>query len=388
MASMNLRAPFSVQIKGNQLVVTQAVDGIQRVFCTLSLDDETSFFLCDGKVLYRPRFGQELTFDTHTNEDAYDLLDQLVDARSKHAYELAETKSRHAEQLNAAKSREISQKGVPSASYLAIVAGISAVLSFGLAWFLFEEPHTSTLVGPPTASPALTQPAPQPHQEVVLSPARPKANPTPPRAPSVAPDDGWALPEAIRVTLPEKLHNAAERKLFTVDYSSGHARTLYVFADPACPNCKRLEPALNALSDAFNVVVFPVTVIGKEKSIAAITPVLCLPPEQRKAAWDALFDPAPEGLDLGKEPDKAEKLASEGVDSNTEAQRGKCDVAVKALGINQVAYQAYRIPGTPWVISDDGRYVSQALLRAPLKLQAFLDQPPAQAGQGGTDESQ
>ncbi len=40
--------------------------------------------------------------------------------------------------------------------------------------------------------------------------------------------------------------------------------------------------------------------IGKEKSIAAITPVLCLPPEQRKTAWDRLFDAAPEGVNLGK----------------------------------------------------------------------------------------
>ncbi len=60
-------------------------------------------------------------------------------------------------------------------------------------------------------------------------------------AADVAPDDGWTLPREVRATLPQKLHNAAERKLFTVDYSSGHARTLYVFSDPGCPNCQRLE---------------------------------------------------------------------------------------------------------------------------------------------------
>lgn len=406
MTSTSRHASFSVRIKGNQLVVTQTLDGARCVFCTLHIDDPVSFFLRDGKVVYLGKYGKEFTFDTLNGEDAQDLLNQLADvqlnrapdeladacsrhadeledARSQHAYELAEAKSRHTDQLVAAKSREISQGSGHSGVYWAVVAGVSAVLGFGLAWFLFHGPLESTLTGPPTVSPALTQPAPQTHQEVVLSPARPKPNPTPPPAPSVAPDDGWALPEAIRATLPDKLHNAAERKLFTVDYSSGHARTLYVFADPACPNCKRLEPALNALSDAFNVVVFPVTVIGKEKSIAAITPVLCLPPEQRKAAWDALFDPAPDGLDLGKlskQQEQPEKRASEGVDSKASQPRD-CEIAVKALGINQVAYQAYRIPGTPWVISDDGRYVSQALLRDPLKLQAFLDQ-------GVTDESQ
>ena len=89
-------------------------------------------------------------------------------------------------------------------------------------------------------------------------------------------------------------------------------------------------------------------------------------------------------MNLGKQ---LEKQASEGADSKA-AQPGECDVALKALGINQVAYQAYLIPGTPWVISDDGRYVSQALLRDPLKLQAFLDEQPAQKGQEVSDASQ
>ena len=200
-----------------------------------------------------------------------------------------------------------------------------------------------------------------------------------PATPSVAADNGWTLPDVIRATLPDRLHKAAERKLFTVDYSSGHARTLYVFSDPSCPNCKRMEPALDAISDALNVVVFPVAVIGKEKSAADITPVLCLPPEQRKAAWDALFDPAHDGLNLGKQP---QKQASE-VD-----QPGECDIALKALGVNHVAYQTYQIPGTPWAITDDGRYVSQTLLRDPLKLQAFLDEQPVQKGQEVSNASE
>jgi TrbB protein len=159
---------------------------------------------------------------------------------------------------------------------------------------------------------------------------------------------------------------------------------LYVFEDPNCPNCQRLDPALNALSDAFNVVVFPVAVIGKEKSIAAITPVLCLPPEQRKAAWTALFDPAVGGLTLGSE----EKPAPQVSGSSTADQPGPCDTAQKALGINQVAYQAYRIPGTPWVISDDGRYVPQALLKDPRQLQTFMNEKSPQPAQESSDAAQ
>lgn len=177
-----------------------------------------------------------------------------------------------------------------------------------------------------------------------------------------APEDGWALPASVRSTLPQKLQSAADRQLFTVNYSSGHDRTLYVFADPNCPNCRHLEPALVAAAQMANVVVFPVAVIGREKSIAAITPVLCLPPAQRPASWQALFTVGTDGLQLGK---------AAAVDKKADSA---CDVAEKALGVNEVAYQAYRIPGTPWVIADDGRYVPQAVLRDPAQLSQFLNE--------------
>jgi TrbB protein len=170
------------------------------------------------------------------------------------------------------------------------------------------------------------------------------------------------LPQSVRDVLPAKLQMAAEHKVFTVDYSIGRSRTLYVFADPECPNCQRLEPALEAASQGFNVVVFPVAVIGREKSIASITPVLCLPPDQRKAAWSALFDIGKGVMEMGKAA--ADKAVTPAED---------CDVAGKALGVNEVAYQTYRIPGTPWVIADDGRHVPQDVLQNPLKLQAFMN---------------
>ncbi len=339
MASADLHAPFSVHIKGNLLVVTQSIDGAKHSLCTLDLRHRPSFYLHHGKVVCRDTQGLEFTLDTLDGVEANELLTQLTDVQLRHGQ----------------------QKAWRWPAYLAVAASVFALIVFvSSQWPL--KPVGSAL---PAIAPAVAY---------VASPV-----PTAPHAPTApgsagTDSNGWTLPTSIQASLPQKLQNAADRKLFTVDYSSGHARTLYVFADPSCPNCKRMEPALNALASDVNVVVFPVPVIGKAKSIAAITPVLCLPPAQRKAAWDALFDPAPEGLNLGKHSATA---ASEGVVSTAAQQPDNCDVATKALGINQVAYQAYRIPGTPWVIADDGRYVSQALLRDPLKLQAFLDQSPA-----------
>ena len=419
MSSASLHAPYTVLIQGNRLTVTKTVAGVRRVFCSLHIDEQASFCLRDGKVVYLTRFGQDHTFDTSSSEEAHELLNQLTDAqgqsfrdevlatesqhaealedaledlKSRHVYELATEKSRHAGELAAAKSRQATQRCI-SPTPLFVLAVAASLFGFGAGfWFGSEKQSAvSASVGQPGPYSALIEPkplianiTPGPVLSATNAAVR-SVDPVPsPTTATELPSDGWALPQEIRSTLPDKLYNAAQRKLFTVDYSSGHARTLYVFSDPSCPNCKHLEPALNALSDAFNVVVFPVPVIGKEKSIAAITPVLCLPPEQRKAAWDALFDPAPDGLNLGKQP---EEQVSEVADSKA-AQPGECDVAEKALGINQVAYQAYRIPGTPWAISDDGRYVSQALLRDPLKLQVFLDEQPAHQGQEVSHASQ
>ncbi|WP_154805941.1 hypothetical protein [Serratia marcescens] len=105
-----------------------------------------------------------------------------------------------------------------------------------------------------------------------------------------------------------------------------------------------------------------VTKLSRVPAKNPITPVLCLPPAQRPAAWQALFTVGTDGLQLGK---------AAAVDKKADSA---CDVAEKALGVNEVAYQAYRIPGTPWVIADDGRYVPQAVLRDPAQLSQFLSE--------------
>lgn len=44
----------------------------------------------------------------------------------------------------------------------------------------------------------------------------------------------------------------------------------------------------------------------------------------------------------------------------------------KVLGVNDVAYHTYRIPGTPWVVTDDGRSVPQAVLNDSWALAEFM----------------
>ncbi len=355
---------FSVLINGNLMVVMQQADGAERTLCTLDMRQQPSFYLSLGHVVCRDAQGREFTLATESNDEADELLSQLQAVQLRH------------------QTLQTRWGRVPVLAAAALTLAFSAAVA-GYWWGLPSSAGFKDAIGAVSTSMPGVRPLTQSMNAPVASAVPPILVEQPSQAnlvvgassPATAArsgGDGWTLPDSIRRTLPEKLHNAAERKFFTVEYSSGHARTLYVFADPSCPNCQRVEPLLQGAASEYNVVIFPVAVIGREQSIAAITPVLCMPPEQRKAAWAALFDVGHEGLSLGEKKD-----ASGDVDAGAGLQPGKCDLAEKALGINEVAYQAYRIPGTPWVISDDGRHVSQALLNDPAKLHAFLNDKEA-----------
>lgn len=196
----------------------------------------------------------------------------------------------------------------------------------------------------------------------VDSPALIKPLPQAQQPSDAAPDDGWDLPQSVRLALPAKLKSAASRGLFTVPLSSGHARTIYVFADPACMNCQRMERHFESVAGAVNVVIFPVTTEGQEASLKALTPVMAMPEAERAAAWKKLF-----AVDAGIGVPRAAQTLPAPADEN------KAETARGAIGVNEVAYRAYRLPGTPWTISDDGRYVPQSVLSSPAALTAFLN---------------
>lgn len=181
-----------------------------------------------------------------------------------------------------------------------------------------------------------------------------------PRA--VPPTDGWELPQNVRAELPAKLRDAASRGLFTVPLSSGHARTIYVFADPACPNCQRMERHFETAAGVVNVVIFPVTIEGREASLKTLTPLMALPEAERPAAWKQLF-----AADAGIVVPGAGQVVPAVTDET------KAETARGAIGVNEVAFRAYRLPGTPWTISDDGRYVPQGVLSSQAALEAFLN---------------
>ncbi|HAL3625179.1 TPA: DsbC family protein [Escherichia coli] len=161
--------------------------------------------------------------------------------------------------------------------------------------------------------------------------------------------------------LAENLKRADERNIFTVPLSEGHERTLYVFSDPSCPHCRDIEPVLERLSGSFNIRIFPVSVIGGEKSASMAQKVLCeSDATARRNAWKTLFSPGEEMLFPVKKESGDTKAASD------------CELASRAVSVNDKAFRAYQFAGTPWVLSDRGQAVPQELLNNATEVALWL----------------
>lgn len=225
-----------------------------------------------------------------------------------------------------------------------------------------EAPLVVPTVAPTRAGTPPHMPAPQPVTRQT-SPATALVRATD-AAPAPAPAQPKPLTpaefKAAQQALAEHLKQAAEKKTFTITLSSGHPRTLYVFADPDCQNCRLFEPVLLALSATVNVEIFPVTLVGKADTVKKVVPLLCAPAQARAILWRNLFDTGAGMRDL----------------NHPQPALPECDDGRKALARNDLAMQLFHLPGTPTVIADDGRMVPFAVLRSTATLDTFLNTGP------------
>lgn len=200
---------------------------------------------------------------------------------------------------------------------------------------------------PQSLPPALQPPVAEAQQQQSQQPLSPATHPV------LTPEQR----QAAQLALATNLKNAAQKQQFTVALSTGHARTLYVFADPQCHNCRLFEPALQALSDSVNIEIFPVTLVGKDITEKSVVPVLCAPATTRPVLWRNLFDDGAGMLDLAH---PAPALPD-------------CKAGEIALMRNDRAFALYHLPGTPTVIADDGRPVPFVAMKNETALIDFLN---------------
>jgi len=157
------------------------------------------------------------------------------------------------------------------------------------------------------------------------------------------------------------LKKAADSGRYTIDLSSGRARTIYVFSDPLCPHCQEIEPTLEALTRDYNVVIFPVTLVGKQDTVAAVSPILCVAPDKRTSLWQSLF--------------RADGNVSLSPTASKETAPDSCTDGQHAISINDRAFDYYQLPGTPQLIADDGRDIPFSALTSDDVLANFMNAP-------------
>ncbi|EBB7504352.1 hypothetical protein FHE25_21440 [Salmonella enterica] len=164
--------------------------------------------------------------------------------------------------------------------------------------------------------------------------------------------------QAIRAA---SLKKAADSGRYTIALSSGHARTIYVFSDPLCPHCREIEPTLEALTRDYNVVIFPVTLVGKQDTVAAVSPLLCSAPLIRAPLWENIFRPG-----IGPSPATPDTKGPGPL---------RCADGDHAISVNDRAFDYYQLPGTPQLIADDGRDIPFSALTSDDALASFMNAP-------------
>ncbi|MDH2272299.1 hypothetical protein [Serratia marcescens] len=333
---------FTASLQGKTLSVYSRKSGNDQAIAILALGTHPRFYIKDNDVYHDSRdLKQAIIHHGTSPDDAQTILCAINKAVLRQ------------------RDKQV-QRGKLAAS---VILGAAVTLAFFTAWN-----HG--------ASVTITPPVPLSLQHVVQAPVIPVST-APTRQLQPAPADRLSVDSVPISRQPEPavepsktadyqktaeiLHKTAQSGQYTIALSSGHARTLYVFADPLCHNCQIIEPALEALSEKYNIEVFPVTLVGKQQTLNLVSPILCQAPAARPALWKSLFR-----ADAGLAP------------GETASQSTSCEAGETAVAKNDVAFDYYTLPGTPSLLADDGRYIPLQSLKSDDALEAFLNSAVSQ----------
>ncbi|ECE6305567.1 DsbC family protein [Salmonella enterica subsp. salamae] len=346
----------------NIIVYANHEDGRQEVLAILQIKDGVSMVSDKEKLLLvSPEYSYR---DTETSlfacsgHNVSDILGAVADCL-----------------VNDTRRRKKKLRGV---AYCAVSLALGALIASCI--FLTRVPVPFNQ--PPASATSLVLPAQNPVNDDIQASVSASSRPLPvtlENIPRVNNKSGKTVlqPEATKKETPEAtkarqnlatvLKRNADRGMFTVNLSSGHERTLYAFLDPRCPNCRALEPALKRLSADFNVVVYPVSVIGGDKSASHMAPLLCeKDPQKRAEGWHHLYS-ADAGMML---PGSTEAIPDE-----------TCLKAARAaIDVNNLAFRQFGFAGTPWVLSDTGWHLPTGLIQESGTVKLFLKTTDSESG--------
>lgn len=171
------------------------------------------------------------------------------------------------------------------------------------------------------------------------------ANTAPPQSPTSTPNPAPPAAELARA-----MADGVKAGKFSVRLSQGTKGVVYVFSDPSCTFCRKLEPELDKLGATYTVHVFPVSVVGGNQSAARASQILCAQQASRAASWKAALS--------GDAP------AGQG-----------CQAGDAALAANDQIFRTMGFGGTPTIISAAGDTVPDSIPNTAAAISQWLAHP-------------
>lgn len=148
-----------------------------------------------------------------------------------------------------------------------------------------------------------------------------------------------------------RLADLLKKGVATKDYSvklgdnTKNDKLFFVFSDPQCPNCRKIEHLLEEVLDSYSVEIFPVSKIGRDSSRELVSKVLCAESTTRRSIWQSVM-------------------------SGSLVDQESCKNGYIATDNNNATYDAFGFIGTPAIVREDGavfpptKQLTEASLRA------------------------
>jgi TrbB protein len=137
------------------------------------------------------------------------------------------------------------------------------------------------------------------------------------------------------------LQEAVRKEKYSITYATHEGQdakqTLYVFSDQNCIYCRAFDAHLKTLSQRYTVHIFPVSVVGGERSLQISEQILCLNKEARSKEWEQVLH---------------------GIEAEAVKTMNSCQPAVNE---NDQAFRASHLRGTPAILNGFGQEVPESI---------------------------
>ena len=161
---------------------------------------------------------------------------------------------------------------------------------------------------------------------------------------------GAAMAEPTADDRARTLDNIVLADGYSVKVSSGSKDTVYIFSDPACGYCRRLEKNfINKYSKDYTFYIIPVTIIGGSESMRAVSEMLCDAPENRLTMWKQF------------------------IQGTAQLRGNDCKAGRKAATHNNKMLNNMGFTSVPTIINGIGERVPRNMLGDPKKIAQWLN---------------